>query len=315
LLVVVAIIGVLIALLLPAVQAAREAARATQCRSHLKQLGLAAIQFHETHNAFPPARLQSRGFDEEPCETTQPSWLVRVLPFIEETAQYSRWDLNAPFEGHAADVREFVPEIYVCPTRRSHYESSIPSGTVEKEIVYPCGCYGKILIHLVGGGVGDYAGNHGDFTGGSNGEETDFWRGGNGTGVIISSRPQCREGSPAGWLDKIKDKDIFDGTSNTFLVGEMHVPTGRLAQVPENGPMYNGLDLPAFSRIGGPGIGLARGPDDTTVPIIGFGSWHPGTCPFVFADGSVHMIDNYTDTEVLRSYCHRSDGGVTNTSL
>jgi hypothetical protein len=112
---------------------------------------------------------------------------------------------------------------------------------------------------------------------------------------------------PAGWIDKVRHKDLLDGASKTFLVGEMHVPIGRVAQVPENGPIYNGLDLPAFARIGGPGVPLARGPNDTDVPIIGFGSWHSGTCPFVLADGSVQLVDNYTDTEILRSYCRRFD--------
>ena len=309
LLVVIAIIGVLIALLIPAVQAARESARATQCRSHLRQIGLATLQFQETHKAFPPARLQSRGYESYICETTQPTWLVRILPFLEESSQFARWSVYAPFEHHPREVREFVPAVYVCPTRRSVQEAVIASGAAEQPVTYPCGCVGTLMIDLVSGAVGDYAGNHGDYTGGSKGEETDYYLGGNGTGVIISSRPLCRGDLPAGWLDKVRHKDLLDGASKTFLAGEMHVPADRLAEVPENGPIYNGLDLPAFARIGGPGISLARGADDTTVPIIGFGSWHPGVCPFVFADGSVHSIDNFLDPLILRAYCHRGDGG------
>lgn len=163
---------------------------------------------------------------------------------------------------------------------------------------------------LIGGAVGDYGGNHGDFTGGTNGVETDYYLGGNGTGVIISSHARCRSGMPAGWIDKIRDKDLIDGASKTFLAGEMHIPLGRVAQVPENGPIYNGLDLPAFARIGGPGIPIARAPDDTLIPIIGFGSWHPGVCPFVLADGSVTSIDNFIDTEVLQSFCRRADDPI-----
>ena len=89
----------------------------------------------------------------------------------------------------------------------------------------------------------------------------------------------------------------------------MHVPTGRLAQPPENGPIYNGKDLPAFGRIGGPGMPLARGPDDVDFPALGFGSWHIGVCPFVAADGSVRIIDNFIDDVVLGNYCTRADGG------
>jgi prepilin-type N-terminal cleavage/methylation domain-containing protein len=310
LLVVIAIIGILVALLIPAVQSARESARATQCKSHLRQIGLGTLQFHDSRTAFPPARLMTRSFYEIRCATTQATWLVYILPFLEETSQAARWDVNVKFEEHDDDVRSFVPVVYVCPTRRTVQEAFIESGTATTQIVYPCGCGGGETVKLYGGGVGDYAGNHGDFTGGSFGAETDYFRGGNGTGVIISSRPMCRINAwPSGWTDRIRHKDLVDGASKTFLAGEMHIPAGRLAQVPENGPLYNGADLPASSRIGGPGIPIASGPLDTTVPVIGFGSWHPGVCPFVFADGSVHSIENLTDTEVLQSYCRRSDSG------
>jgi prepilin-type N-terminal cleavage/methylation domain-containing protein len=309
LLVVIAIIGMLVALLLPAVQAAREAGRFAQCKNHLRQIGLATIQFNDTTNAFPPARLKSRGTQSVVCETTQPSWLVRILPYLEEAAQYAHWNLNAPYESHPDEVREFIPDVYICPTRRTMTEAVINSGSVSKPFVYPCGCGGNETVKLIGGAVGDYGGNHGDYTGGASGLETDYYLGGNGTGVIISSRPLCGSAIPAGWIDKIRHKDLLDGASKTFLAGEMHVPLGRLAEVPENGPIYNGLDLPAFARVGGPGIALARGPDDRSLPIIGFGSWHPGVCPFVLADGSVEAIDNFIDTEVLRQYCNRADFG------
>jgi hypothetical protein len=184
----------------------------------------------------------------------------------------------------------------------------ISSQTIEREVTYACGCSGTEVVDLVGGAVGDYGGNHGDFTGGSYGLLTDYWRGGNGTGVIISSRPACREDKPHGWRDKVRYRDLVDGTSETFLAGEMHVPADRLAQVPENGPIYNGRDLTAFARIGGPGVPLARGPDDETLSVMGFGSWHPGVCPFVLADGSVRAVDSLMDTTALRSFCHRHDG-------
>jgi hypothetical protein len=243
--------------------------------------------------------------------------LVRILPYLEEASEYQQWRVYEPFEQHSREAREFVPAVYVCPTRRSVSEAVI-GPTLTEQIVYaPCGCSGVITVELLGGAVGDYAGNHGDYTGGSKGEETDYWLGGNGTGVIISSRAFCtypRSFSKVppvatGWIDKVRHKDVLDGASKTFLAGEMHVPFGRLAEVPENGPIYNGSDLPAFARIGGPGIGLSHGPSDVSIPIIGFGSWHPGVCPFVRADGSVQTVENFMDTQVLRQYCNREDGG------
>ncbi len=308
LLVVIAIIGVLVGLLLPAVQAAREAARREECKNNLRNIGLATLQHHDALGAFPPARLRYRIYTLDDCETTQPSWFVRIMPYIEQQALADRWDVNAPYEDHPEDLRESIPSTFICPTRRQPTEAVIASGDINKDITYACGCRSQIPVKLIGGAVGDYAANHGDFTGGFFGEEFAYSRGGNGTGVLISSRPKCVDGQPAGWIDRIRYEDLTDGSSNTLLAGEMHIPEGRLAEVPENGPLYNGADLAAFARIGAPGIGLARGPQDTTVPIVGFGSWHPGVCPFVFADGSVDTLENFIDSRVLRSLCHRSDG-------
>src|SRR5688500_17646541 len=87
LLVVIAIIGVLVALLLPAVQAAREAARRSQCSNNLKQLGLAAHNFHDTQNKLPSS-IRPGGL------TTAPriAGLTLLLPFIEQKNAYDKYD-------------------------------------------------------------------------------------------------------------------------------------------------------------------------------------------------------------------------------
>src|SRR5882757_9524205 len=87
LLVVIAIIGLLVALLLPAVQEARESARVTQCRNNLKQLALALLPFADTYKSFPPARFQSNPNDPPglSCGGKQASWIVRFLPYIEQS--------------------------------------------------------------------------------------------------------------------------------------------------------------------------------------------------------------------------------------
>lgn len=308
LLVVIAIVGVLVSLLLPAVQSARESARVTQCSSHLRNIGMATLTMHDAIGAFPPARLRARvEFSENACETTQPSWLARILPYVEQQSAAAQWDLNLGYEFHDRDTREFAPSIFSCPTRRAGEPSIVPSGPIEQQFSFPCGCSAGGIVDLVGGAAGDYGANHGDLTGGSFGGQFAYWRGGNGTGVIISSRPECMEGSPTGWTDKVRLKDVLDGTSHTALAGEMHIPSGRLATFPENGPMYNGRDLHAFARIGGVGIGLARGPEDRSVDTLGFGSWHPGVCPFVMADGSVSNVATDIDSNTLQSMCRRDD--------
>jgi prepilin-type N-terminal cleavage/methylation domain-containing protein len=309
LLVVIAIIGALVGLLLPAVQSARESARATQCRTNLREVSLATLQFTDARGAFPPARLGNRSdYDDNACALTEPTWLARILPYVGESAAASEWNYYAPYASHDLAVREYTPSVYLCPTRRTMAEAVIPSGEYEESFTYPCGCQGSRVVKLEGGAAGDYAGNHGDMGQGGLWDEFAFFRGGNGTGVLITSRPICRDGLPAGWRDKIRHKDIADGTSKTALVGEMHVPTTRIARPPENGPMYNGDDWAASSRIGDIGAELARGGDDPTVTANSFGSWHPGVCPFAMADGSVRTVDNFIEWTALRSLCNRSDG-------
>ncbi len=80
LLVVIAIIGILVALLLPAVQAAREAGRRTQCTNNLKQMGLALHNHHDSLRRFPP------GGDRSPVGGYGPSWMVHILPYIEQNS-------------------------------------------------------------------------------------------------------------------------------------------------------------------------------------------------------------------------------------
>ena len=311
LLVVIAIIGILIGMLLPAVQQVREAARRTDCLNKMRQIGLATINFHDSYEAFPPARLYPKMFSEPPFHKglDQPSWLVRILPFIEQQNFYEQWDLSKSFEDHALETRETALSCFICPTRRSLDEALAPAANVEVEFRLPCGCGGWRQIKMVGGATGDYAGNHGDLSPGSTGEETDYYYGGNGTGVIITS--QARESSTGrlNWTDKIGYQHITDGSSNTILAGELHVFKDQLNKMPYNGPIYNGEDCAAFSRVGGPGVPILSRSEEPVFSVLGFGSWHPQICNFVNADGSTNSVRNSTDTITLGQMCNRQDGG------
>jgi len=109
LLVVIAIIGILVALLLPAIQAAREAARRTECTNNLKQIGLGLHNYHDTHRRFPPSGIL---YGDPAVSTHQVpyhhTWLVMILPFLEENSLYESVDLNLPIWNDGTGQRQAV---------------------------------------------------------------------------------------------------------------------------------------------------------------------------------------------------------------
>lgn len=122
LLVVIAIIAILIALLLPAVQQAREAARRLQCKNNLRQLGLALHNYHETHQALPPTGLLVAG------QGSAFGWGAMVLPQLEQTGIYSQLNFNI-LNTASASNRDLIDRslpMFRCPsdTSKSHREIS-----------------------------------------------------------------------------------------------------------------------------------------------------------------------------------------------
>ncbi len=127
LLVVIAIIGILIALLLPAVQAAREAARRSQCTNNLKQIGLALHNYHDTNRTFPPSGiLHGDGVPMRLITTSNPSqvpyhhtWLVMILPFLEQGPLYDQTDKRLPIYGSSPQpVVSTQVAALLCPSSR-----------------------------------------------------------------------------------------------------------------------------------------------------------------------------------------------------
>jgi type II secretory pathway pseudopilin PulG len=106
-----ATIGILIALLLPAVQAAREAARRAQSMNNLKQIGLAMHNYHDTHKTFP-ARAN---FDDSGKPLL--SWRVHILPYIDEAALYEQFHLDEPWDSeHNKQLIPRMPQVYLNPS-------------------------------------------------------------------------------------------------------------------------------------------------------------------------------------------------------
>jgi prepilin-type N-terminal cleavage/methylation domain-containing protein len=272
LLVVIAIISLLVGLLMPAVQKAREAARKISCANNLRQLGLALANYHNNFNQFPPSRLNDY----------QATWLVLLMPYVEQDNLYYQWNLNATYYDQTNIARQSPVKGYYCPSRRS--ASSDPSLSISGD--YPS--FGQGTTN-VPGALGDYAANIGT------------------TGFDYptpTANPNgCFQLGPKG----LPISSISDGTSNTIMVGEKHIPLGKFGVGWWDCSQYNGDYYLCSTRSGGIGFDVATNPAMTK---WAFGSAHVGTVQYVFADGSVHSINTALATTTMALLCDRADGQV-----
>lgn len=287
LLVVIAIIGILVSLLLPAVQGVREASRKTECLNNLKQIGLAVHSYEGVQMQIPPSRPADRFL----------TWPVLLLPFLERESLHQQFDLNEPYVNQSPDVlREGTPVMF-CPSRRSELEiSEIESNGAPV------------------GAVSDYAGNAGshrhflDF-GWSlfSGEADGVFNSGLGTeNPIIGNRLE------KGFKSRYRFTSVTDGLTHTIFVGEKYLDQDHLRE-PEgwgDGSIYNGDQPATFTRIGGIGLPMASSQSESFPPGESpvWGSTHPGTVNFVLGDGSVQAYNINMDEEVLFRLCSRNDG-------
>jgi prepilin-type processing-associated H-X9-DG protein len=300
-LVVIAIIAILIGLLLPAVQKVRAAASRMQCANNLKQLGLACQSYHDAYGVLPPSRIARNEYA---------TWPVLVLPFLEQDNLYQQWQatgIGVRFSNQTAVARTTEVKTYFCPSRRGPGTalSKPHSADSNNQETQP-------------GALGDYAGCDGD----SAAENTLDAGGVMIVAHVLSPTPAGGEidnppGSPNirinSFVGRVRMTDIGDGTSNTFLIGEKHVPPGHFgSQAYGDNAYYSGYSYRSAQRSASTNRLLVPAPDASgvTTPYDRFGSWHAGVCQFVFADGSVHAINNSIDGANLKRLALRNDGQV-----
>lgn len=275
LLVVIAIIGILISLLLPAVQSAREAARRTMCMNNLSQIGLAAHNYEFSYEHLPAGVINPSGPIRSEPEGQHVSWIVQLLPYLEEQAAYRLFDQAAgAYAGSNARVRQARMQVMMCPS-------------------YP----GDAGGWRDGGGavftaVSTYAGCHHDV-------EAPIDADNNGL-LFLNSQ--------------IRYEDIFDGATHTVLVGEMFPDQNpdeeSLGWV--SGTRATLRNMGSFEEWAQRNPDRAR---TDTVPaptgpldVGGFGSSHPGGVLFAFADGSVHFVREDIQPQLRQQLGHRADG-------
>ncbi len=275
LLVVIAIIGLLVGLLLPAVQAAREAARRCQCMNNLVQLGLAVHHHEFTMETLPSGVINPDGPIRNEAIGQHVSWLVQILPYIEQQSASRLFDMEAGAYGAKNDpVRRLHITTFTCPS----HGGDIYRGFNEN---------GPIPI-----GVTTYAGCHNDI-------EAPIDAKNNGV-LFLNSR--------------LRFAEVMDGTSNTALIGELIVEPDNLGWVSgtrtslRNMSMINVPFESPTNNSADPANATASG----SLKVGGFGSYHTGGGNFLSADGSVRFISISTDPDILRKYGNRADGELMN---
>ena len=295
LLVVIAIIGILIALLLPAVQAAREAARRMSCTNNLKQLALALHNYHDKHNSMSRNEVtQGTNYDWRGFEGNRGSFLVGLLPYMEQTALYDTCDLAGNTIASKLPDGKYVFETWIstilCPTGPGQNYLMSASGDpldtdgANRVMSSYSNCIGNV----------DFGDCHSVF------ENRDVAGYVNNAHADVPSRLLPGVFGHFRWACALSE--IEDGTSNTFMLGEIYV-------TPDNGHYH--------TKMGGwmhpnalwhstvcplntgtqkhPGVcGCPMNPADTGsggwACDMGYESKHTGGGNFALADATVHFI-------------------------
>jgi len=285
LLVVIAIIAILIGLLLPAVQKVREAAARAQCQNNMKQIVLAAHDYHGVYKRFPGNSQAEGGWDWNYQKGQRSySWLARLLPHLEQGNLYTLLNIDAnTFLTNATYLTTGLP-VFFCPSDNAQGQSpSTNSANLQGQAVATSNYKG---VTGDAWAYGTYVNNTGDGDGltRSNGIFT--------RGDIVAP---CR-------VAKIRD-----GTSNTFFLGE-DIPEidAHCAWFYANGSIGTCAIPPNVMK--NPATGALYDPYNDWPYVYSFRSRHSGGLNFGMADGSVRFISDAIPLPTYRALATANKG-------
>jgi prepilin-type N-terminal cleavage/methylation domain-containing protein len=308
LLIAVGIIGLLLQASLPAIEMSREAARRTHCGNNMRQIGLAVLQHEVVHRRYPSGGWHFTwiGEPERGTDIDQPgSWAFNLLPYLEEG---SLRDMGSGLSGEARTraliMRSETPlSVFICPSRRL---SSVYWYTYNQ---LPFTKGGRLLTPLRYGAKSDYAVNVGDSW------EVEFdwqWKGPQsleeGDGDFEWPRETIKKFTGVVYgRSRVEIRQITDGLSKTYLVGEKYVnakdrKTGE--DVGDNESLYVGFNNDTCRSA------FATPEHDSRFSLTPniFGSSHPTVWQVVFCDGSVGQMSYDIDPELHKELANKSDG-------
>jgi prepilin-type N-terminal cleavage/methylation domain-containing protein len=294
LMIVIGIIAVLISLLLPAVQSAREQARRTQCTNNLLQLGVALANYASTHNVLPPGVVNDKGPIENMPDGYHHSWVVQILPYFGQNNIYRSIDLRASvYAAENGTVRSVMISTLVCPS--DGYRSLIAYS----------GCHHDVDAPIA-------ADNHGVLFLNSR-VRLDEITDGLATTVLLGETTQGN--LSFGWMSGTRA--TLRNMGQPLNTPDLLFPTMRARA---RAPVFSatigqpkskaGISPPAPQYTDG-FLEVVALVEDGMLPIDyvgGFGSSHPDGANFLLCNGSVRFVRHSIDLRVYKLLGNRADG-------